>query len=388
MPDSEVIELTKELVKIQSYCGLENQETEAAEYLNSLFLLEGFESKTEEVLKGRRNVIATLKGIGGGRNLMLNGHLDTVPAYGMANPFEPEIKEGKLFGRGSVDMKGPIAAMVCAMKAIKKLNLSLKGDVMFAGVIDEETNGAGMLALVKDMPDVNAAIIGEPSNFHVCIAHRGLEWLEIHIEGKTVHGGRQREGLNAITMAAKLINSLDEYMEESIGKSSHPIIGRGSYNIGTIRGGTQPSTVAGDCVITLDRRWLPGETHKEIIDDLQDFLHSFAKDAPGYKFRMKIHDSSVIEPGYAHEAMETPKGDPIVGAVARGVTDILGVDPVYSFFPAWTDGGLLGPYGKLPIVVFGPGELESAHSDAEFINIECLVDAVAVYGWIIYQYCR
>ena len=385
---SDVVELAKSLISIQSYSGLENQETRTACFIDKLFADSGFESNVIEVTDGRSNVIARLPGSGGGKNLLLTGHLDTVPAYDMENAFSPVIKDGKLFGRGAIDMKGPIAAMICAMKCIKKMGVPLSGDVIFAGVIDEEERSFGTVHLLKNMPKIDAAIVGEPTSFNLCIAHRGLEWLEIHIEGRTVHGGRQSEGLNAISKAAEFLIYLDERMSGFIANSSHPLIGSGSYNIGTIKGGTQPSTVAGDCFITLDRRWLPGENHAEIMAQFEEVIESFKERAPGYKFNMKILDSSLMEPGYTHEVMETGRDEEIVKVIGGAVKAILGKEPVIARFPAWTDGGLLSTYGKLPTVVFAPGDkLESAHSSVEQIEVDNLIKAVPLYAWIIYKFC-
>ena len=384
----DVVELAKSLIRIPSHPGLENQETQAARFVKGFFADNGFESEVTEVADGRSNVIARLPGGGGGKNLLLTGHLDTVPAYGMENAFTPEIRDGRLFGRGADDMKGQLAAMICAMKAVKDMKLRLSGDVVFAGVIDEEERSLGTVHLLRNMPKVDAAIVGEPTDFSVCTAHRGLEWLEIHIEGRTVHGGKQSEGLNAISMAAKLIGYMDEKMQGLIAKSSHPLIGSGSYNLGTIRGGTQPSTVAGDCFISLDRRWLPSETHAEIMTQYQEILNSFAKQAPGYKFHMKIMDSSLMEPGYVHEAMATDRDEEIVKVTGDGVRAILGCEPDFTYFPAWTDGGLLHTYGRLPTVIFAPGNMDSAHSSSENIDVDSLIKGVSVYAWIISRFCE
>ena len=386
--ERDVVDLTQSLIAIPSYCGLINQETQAACFISKWFAENGFESEVIEVTAGRSNVVARLPGTGGGQSLLLTGHLDTVPAYDMVNAFTPHIKDGKLFGRGAVDMKGPIAAMICAMKAIKDMGIPLSGDVTFAGVIDEEERSFGTIHLLQNMPKADAAVVGEPTDFGICVAHRGLEWIEIHIEGKTVHGGSQSKGLNAIAMAAKFIMYLEEQMPRFINKSSHGLIGRGSYNLGTIQGGTQPSTVAGDCRITIDRRWLPGETHAGIMAQFQGLIDGFLKQAPGYKCHMRILDSSVMEPGYAHEAMETSLHEPIVKTAGSAVKEMLGSGVNHTYFPAWSDGGLLQHYGGIPTIVFAPGKLESAHSATEHIEVDALVKAVSVYAWMIYQFCR
>jgi acetylornithine deacetylase/succinyl-diaminopimelate desuccinylase len=274
---SYVLDITRSLIEIPSFKGLLRQETAVAEYLNKIFLENDIHSELIEVENGRCNIIAKLQGDSNGKNLLLNGHLDTVPPYDMVNPFKTQIIGNNLYGRGAVDMKGSVAGMVSAMIAIKKMNLNFSGTITFSGVIDEEEKSLGTIYFIEnDLNEYDGAIVGEPTDLKLCIAHRGLRWIEIAIIGKTVHGGSQAEGLNAISLAGEFIPFIEKRMKEYILQSEHEIIGRGSFNIGTIGGGTQPSTVAGNCIIRFDRRWLPTENLQIILNQVESVVKDFS----------------------------------------------------------------------------------------------------------------
>lgn len=211
--EAEVVKIASDLIRIPSYSHTENQEKRVAEYIYNLLKEENIPVELKEVLKGRFNVTAYLKGEGGGKSLMLSGHLDTVPPYDMENPFTPVLKDGVLYGRGACDMKGPVSAMLLSLIALKRSGISLKGDVLFTGVIDEEEKGKGAEYLVKNGPFTDGAIIGEPTDMKIAVGHKGLEWIKVKVTGKKVHGGRMDEGINAIEMASKFIERIyDEYV--------------------------------------------------------------------------------------------------------------------------------------------------------------------------------
>lgn len=179
----ELTDLISELVKIPSTPDSEDYERKVAEYIHQFFQDEGIESQLIKVKDNRPNIIAKISGTGGGRSLMLTGHMDTVPAYDMdIDPFSGEIKNGRVYGRGAVDMKGPLACMMLTLVAAKRAKIELKGDLIFAGVIEEEYKSFGTEHLVKNGPKTDAAIVGEPSQLNITTGHRGLEWLEITIE--------------------------------------------------------------------------------------------------------------------------------------------------------------------------------------------------------------
>lgn len=384
----EMIKLISDLVKIPSYPDIPNQETATAECFMQFFEKEGINAETVLVDNGRKNIIATLKGTGNGNTLLLTGHLDTVPPYDMKDALTPLIKDNLLYGRGAVDMKGPLACMAIAMAVIKRAGIQHSGDIIFAGVTDEEQGSRGTIALIESGIKADAAIIGEPTNLKLCVAHRGLEWIEFHFIGKTVHGGKQSEGINAIDMACKFITELNKTLPAIISGTEHPVIGNGSFNLGTISGGTQPSTVAGYCIVTLDRRWLPGEKYPEIMQQFQNIIDNLSSQIKDFKCQMKIMDDSIMKEGYVHEAMEIPSEHKLVKIIEAETEIATGKKAELSFFPAWSDGGIISGYAGIPSLVFAPGDVTSAHSANENINLEEAWKSIEIYTNTITQYCE
>lgn len=386
--EEEVIGFISELVKIPSYSGMEKQENEVAEFIHYTFIKEGIISELIEVEKERYNVVATLKGKGKGKNLLLTGHMDTVPAYDMKDPFTMKIDSDKLYGRGVADMKGPLACMIYSMIAIKRAKLEPLGDIIFAGVIDEEEGSLGTIDLIEKGIKADAAIVGEPTNLDLCVAHRGLEWFEIRFHGKAVHGGKQKDGINAIKQASKFIQRCEEKLLPKIESEFHDIIGMSSMNYGTIHGGTQPSTVAGECILRFDRRWVPGVSYQEVVSDYENIIKQLEEEDPEFQCELRIMEESVMKKGFVHEAMETDPEHPIIPIVIKYGDEIIGKKPDITYFPAWTDGGLLSQYAGIPTVVFGPGELESAHSSKEHIDIKQLLPATLTYAKTAMEFCK
>ncbi len=387
--ESEIVDLISAVVACPSHSGIENQETQTAEAFKDFFLKEGIEAETHLVADGRKNVIARLKGQGAGKTLLLTGHIDTVPPYDMeGDPYAVRIEDGKMYGRGVVDMKGALACMAYAMVAIKKSGIPLEGDVVFAGVIDEEEKSLGTIALIEQGMTFDAAVVGEPTNMEVCSGHRGLEWFEFFFQGKTVHGGRQKEGINAIQKAVKFVDALEKDLIPVIEKRVHPLAGSSTMNYGYILGGTQPSTVAGECVLKIDRRWLPEETYETVTKEYQDILYALAKEDPQFKVSLKVMEESLMKEGYVHEALDTDEEQEIVKICQNQVEIIFGEKKELRFFSAWTDGGLLSKYAHIPTVILGPGELESAHSKIEHLEVETLIPATRIYAGIILEFCK
>ena len=389
--ERETIDLLAKLVSFPSHEGIKNQETETAKYIYDFFVREGIESELIPVEDGRCNVIARLKGMGEGRSLLFTGHTDTVPPYDMpGNPYEINIADGNMYGRGVLDMKGGLACMMIAMASLKRASIKLAGDLVFAALIDEEAKSLGTRAWLQhcsELPD--AAIVSEPTNLEICIGHRGLEWFEFTFHGKTVHGGRQKEGINAIQKATMFINRLENDLIPRIEKKvPHPIIGSPSMNYGLIKGGTQPSTVAGECILQLDRRWIPGENFKEVVQEYQQIIDELSAEDPKFKADIKVMEISYMDDKYVHEAMDTDPDEPVVKIAEKAIEEITGEKAVMRSFTAWTDGGLINYYGKVPTIVLGPGELEYAHSANEHIKVSSLVTAVLIYASIACDYCK
>lgn len=386
--ENEIINFIKELVAIPSHTGIRNQETKVVECIHNLFAKEGIESEIISVTNGRCNVIARLNGTNNGKTLLLTGHMDTVPPYDMPEPFELKSDGNVLVGRGVADMKGQLACMVYSMIAIKRANIKLGGDLIFAGVIDEEEKSLGTIDLIEKGIKADAAIVGEPTNFNICVCHRGLEWFEIQFQGKTVHGGAQKEGVNAILLASNFIQKVEETLIPKIEKETHHIIGTSSMNYGTIKGGTQPSTVAGECVLKIDRRWVPGIKYDNILKEYQDIIDELSRDDKNFKCTFKVMDTSVMKEGYVHEPMEIDINHPIVNITKSVTKDILKKESEITYFPAWTDGGLISTYAKIPTIIFAPGNLKTAHSSVEQLEINQIMPATLIYSLISIEYCK
>jgi len=263
---NEVVRLTQELIRIPSHKFVEDRESDVAEFIYNYCRQNGLDAEYQQVEGKRRNVICTLKGNGTGKNLIFNGHIDTVPPYEMTiDPLGAEIVDGYVLGRGANDMKGAVACMITAMVNIKKSGKMLGGDVILTAAVGEEEKSDGTEYVVKSGIRADGAIVGEPSNYGYALGHRGLEWLEIRIEGKIAHGGIPELGINAISKAAKLITKIENELMPKLRERQNEWMGPSVMNFGLIKGGTQPSSVADSCIIQIDRRYLPGENVVSVI---------------------------------------------------------------------------------------------------------------------------
>jgi len=389
----EIIALISDLVSSPSHEGVEKQETDTAIKIYDFFMREGIEVERIPVVAGRCNVIARIKGNAGGRTLLLTGHMDTVPPFDMKDPYHVRIEDGKMFGRGVVDMKGALSCMMIAMAALKRARIEPEGDIIFAAVIDEEDSSLGTKALIQSGLTADAAIVGEPTEMEICVGHKGVEWFEVSFQGKAVHGGKQKEGVNAIQKAAMFINRIEMDLIPKLDGRVHPIIGESTLNYGFIKGGTQPSTVAGECILQIGRRWIPSEKYEDVIADFQLILDQMQEEDPNFKavFRPmeeELVNGKPIEDDCRHEAMETQLDHPIIFAAKKAVADIFGKEAAPRAFDAWSDGGLLNAYGKIPSIVLGPGNLESAHSPGEFLEVNEVVPATFIYALTALEFCR
>ena len=289
----ELVRLTMDMVRMESHYKIQKQEKEVAEYIKAYFDDNGIPAEVIEVQKDRHyNVVATLDSERPGKTLMLNGHLDTVLASGMEDAFDPKIIDGEIWGRGTSDMKGPLASGMVAMKALKETGLLRSGKVIFAGVADEEWNSWGAIDLIESgvAGTVDAAIVCEPTSLTVRNSNRGLEWFRFTFNGKAVHGGEMHNGVNAILKAVKFIDGLQEKLIPEAEKNG------GILNVGVIEGGTKPSTVPGECVLYVDKRYTTKETYESLSREFTD-LAVVPREKPhtGAAAREQPRDSPVIE---------------------------------------------------------------------------------------------
>lgn len=383
----DVVQIASDLIKIPSYSFLKEQEKQVALYLYQRFLEEDIPVELLEVEPGRFNVSARLPGKenGKGKSLMLCGHLDTVPAYGMEDPFSGRIEQGILYGRGACDMKGPLASMVAALIGLKRSGLHLTGDLYFSGVIDEEETGKGIEAVVSHGPKVDGAVIGEPTSLRIAIGQKGLEWIRITVFGKKVHGGRMEEGINAIVQAGRLIERIERDYQPRLAERNHPVLGHPTINVGRIEGGDQPSTVPGSCMMEIDRRWIPEESLEQVYDELNELITEMQNEDKTFRAEIRgyYNQGELLQ----HKPFCISEQDPLVRSMKQAMRRLDLPDLGITNFPAWTDAGVLAGYSSTQCVIMGPGDLALAHSSQESIRVDELEKAAEIYGLLALSYC-
>ena len=382
--EEELVRLTIDMVKMESHYKIPKQEKEVAEYIKAYFDENEIPAYITEVEKDRHyNVVATLDSGKPGRTLMLNGHMDTVLASGMENAFEPKIIDGEIWGRGTSDMKGPLAAGMVAMKALKETRLLKAGKVIFAGVADEEWNSWGAIDLMETgvVGSADAAIICEPTCLTVRNSNRGLEWFRFTFKGKAVHGGEMHKGVNAILKAVEFIDGLKEKLIPEAEKNG------GILNIGVINGGTKPSTVPGECELYVDKRYTTKETYDSLSKEFLDLAEEIKKDDPDFVCEVEPMGKAEMKEGYVHGPSYTDPGHPIVTITKKYADEITGVDAPVEAFPAWADAGLFSTYLDTPVIIMGPGFIECCHALDERIPVDHLPKAALIYALTAIEFC-
>ena len=380
------IRLTMEMVAIPSYSFMENQEEAISQYILDFFLEHGFTAYRTEIVPGRYNTFAILEGTERetSPSLMLTGHMDTVPAYDFEKAFEPWEDAENVYGRGTVDMKGALAAAMCAMVEIKESGTRLKGDLIFCGVADEEEAGIGTRSLIETGPEATYTVVGEPTDLHIALGHKGLEWIEVSFKGKKVHGGAQEEGVNAIMMAGRFLQKLETEYLPKLAQRTHPILGKATLNIGTITGGDQPSTVADHCSIRLDRRCLTSETIPQVYEELQELIDQLHREDPRFEAEIRdVFDGTTLP----HIPFCTDADCPVVKA-AENALRACGEEPVLTYFPAWTDAGFIQAGTSSQCIILGPGGVATAHSIHEYVSKKHLTMAAEIYRSMAMEICQ
>lgn len=315
----------------------------------------GLEARVEEVGAGRCNVVATLEGEG--PTLLLNGHLDTVGVEGMTiAPFGAELREGRILGRGSCDMKGGVAALLAA--ASRLASGGPRPNLVVALTADEEHASLGMDALVRSGVWADLAVVCEPTSLKVMPAHKGFVWVKATFRGRAAHGSRPELGIDAIRHAALFVAALDDHAERLRARPPHPLLGHGSLHAGTIRGGTAESVYPDLCELLLERRTLPGEVPDDVIAELKLVLEAVRAREPEVRGTL---GSTLARPG-----TEVP----LDARLVRGLLDACGscgVPRGVEGMTAWVDAAFLNEAG-IPAVCFGPGDIGQAHSADEWIE--------------------
>jgi acetylornithine deacetylase len=363
---SSLSELTAELVRIDSVnpdlvpggAG----EGEIARFVARWLEDAGLVVETTELAPGRFNVVGIARGTGGGRSLLLNAHMDTVGTAGMDDPLVPREEDGRLYGRGAYDMKASLAAIMLA--GARAARDGLRGDVLVTAVADEEVGSIGSAA-IAERHRADAAIVAEPTEERLAVAHRGFAWFEIETAGTAAHGSRPDLGEDAIVRMGRVLVRLEELGAALRERPEHRLLGWGSAHASLIEGGLELSTYPDRCILKGERRTLPGETEADIEREARDLLGDLAGSARVTFFR---------------EPFEVGEDEELVALLSRhaGGPEIVGV-------PYWADSALFAAVG-IPTVVYGPRG-EGAHAATEWVDLASAERCLAVYAAVAAELC-
>jgi acetylornithine deacetylase len=376
---NELVQLLSDLVAINSINpdlvpGAPG-EAELATHVAGWLERAGLEVHRHEPVAGRPNVIGIARGSGGGKTLLLNGHMDTVGISGMAQPHQPFVKEGRLYGRGAYDMKGGLAAAMLAVAAARQR--ALRGDVIFTAVMDEEYAGLGTIEVAQRY-HADAAIIAEPTELQLIVAHKGFVWLEIETIGVAAHGSRPDLGVDAIAKMGPILVELVQLDRTLRARPSHPLLQSGSLHASLIQGGQELSSYPERCVLAVERRTIPGETPELVEAEIQAIIERIRHADPAFQ--------AVVRRGLDRTPMQTPMDGGIVPVVMQAATQVIHRAPPISGAPYWTDAASLAAAG-IPAVLFGPTGA-GAHATEEWVDLSTVQACVEIYLAAAVAFCQ
>jgi len=375
---SDVTELAAQLVSIESInpdvVAGGSGELGIARFVAEWCERAGLETTLSELAPGRANVVAIARGVGEGRSLMLNAHLDTVGVAGMQDPLAAWLEGGRLHGRGSYDMKGSLAASMLVTAEAKRR--ALRGDVILTAVADEEFASIGTEAVAAVLT-ADAAIVTEPTELRIVVAHRGFAHLEIEVQGRAAHGGRPDLGIDAIAKTGRVLVGIEELDRRLRANSTHAYLGSGSIHASLIEGGQEFSSYPARCVLQAERRTIPGETRELAERELREIVERAGEGDTDFSAEVRAPTS--------REPFEVADDAEIVRAVRREATHVLGATPETVVAPWWADSALLAAAG-IPTVLFGPIG-EGAHAEVEWVDVESLERCVEIYVRVAAELC-
>jgi len=382
----ELIKFTQEIVRINSVFDSEKagaNEEAAANYIADFLKKEGFEVHIEEVVPGRPNVIAFLRGKEPGKTILFEGHTDVVTAGDLEqwnyDPFGAEIVGDRMYGRGTCDTKGNVAAAIFAAKAVKESGQEFKGNILLCIPCDEE----GMMIGIKNFiqrgwaDHVDAAVICEPEENHICIFQKGAMRAEVRVYGKQSHGAMPLTGINPNWRLAKIICELEKLEQaEKDRLGCHEYLKWPSITptiiMSPAKGEAQINVVPGEVFMTLDIRTVPGQDHNELKQKILDIYDKLGKEDPDFKATLKIIEE--------RPWTSTPKDAAITKVIYKAVEDVTGKEPVWQGVPGATDGTFLHELKGIPVIVIGAGDTYIPHHADEYVDIPELIETAKIYA--------
>ncbi|WP_066149175.1 peptidase [Halalkalibacter krulwichiae] len=341
---------------------------------------------------GSPNVIGVLKGQGKGRSIILNGHIDVVPAGDReqwhVEPYSASIIDGKMYGRGVTDMKGGNVALLLAIQAIQALNIKLKGDVIFESVIEEESGGTGTLAAILKGYKADAALIPEPTNMKIFPKQQGSIWFRLTVKGRSAHGGTRYEGVSAIEKSMLVMEHI-KLLEQKRNKRINDPLYKSipipiPINIGKINGGDWPSSVCDSVIIEGRLGISPEETMEAAKNEMENWLKDISKlDSwfSDYPIKLEWFGARWV-PG------SIDNDHPLVALIQKNYQSVLNENPIIEASPWGTDGGLLTEAGCTPSIIFGPGVTEKAHFPNEYIELDRVFEAAEIIALTLIDWCE
>ena len=374
---SEATDLLADMVRINSVNPTLDAngpgEGACAEFVRQWCERQGME--TSVVLsEGRPNVIAVLRGSGGGKSMMLNGHLDVVGVTGMADPFLPRIENGRMYGRGTADMKSGVAAMMVAASRAARMNL--RGDVILTAVADEEAYSIGTSAVLDSGLRADAAIVTEPSNLDIAIAHKGFVWAEVSFEGRAAHGSQPENGVDAIVHAGRFLTGLHALQKRLEAGPQHPLLGAGSVHASTIQGGTEWATYPARCTLRVERRTVPGETAEGFLAELEQIAGACRAEFPDFCADVRLD--------WSRGTFDIAPDHPLVALAQQKVRAHQGPAKLTGK-AGWMDACLLSEAG-IPTIVFGPLG-DGYHGLGEWVDLASVDTCADVITDIVSAFC-
>jgi succinyl-diaminopimelate desuccinylase len=389
-PD-QVVEWTRELVRIPSVYRPQTGEAEenAAKWVEARFQELGLEIHWQVVEPGRPNVIGILHGPEGGKRLMFEGHTDVV-TEGDASawkhpPFEAQIENGRIYGRGGNDMKGGLVAAILAVQAIVKSGVKLGGSILIGALVDEEGRMKGVKHFVQQgwAKDISAAIICEPEDNRLCIAQKGVMWVKVMVTGKMAHGAMPLTGINPVYRAAALLRELELLEADEIRRhGKHEFLGQPSVTPtiiqSPVQGEPQNNVMPAQCTMTLDIRLIPGQSPEDIEGKIRAIFQRLQSQDTHFQADLEVIES--------RPPTATSRQEPVVLDLDRTFRDLTGKEPVYGGVPGSTDGTILFGRAGVLIVTCGPGDTLIPHHVDEYLDIDQLVEATRLYALTAMRY--
>jgi succinyl-diaminopimelate desuccinylase len=382
--EGEVIRWTQELVRIPSVYRPEKGEAEepAARWVEARLKEIGLETFFEVVEPGRPNVIGLWRGAEGGKTLMFEGHTDVVTEGDATQwtypPFEARIVDGKMYGRGANDMKGGLVAAICAIKAIVKSGVKLGGDILIGAVCDEEGHMIGIKHFVEQgwANNVDAAVICEPEENHLCISQKGVMWVRVTATGKMAHGAMPLTGVNSAYPMAEFLAAMRELEAAQIAEHGRQeLLGQPSVTPTILRspvhGEPQNNVMPAQAEVVLDTRLIPGQSPEEIEAKIKAACGAVRAGDERVTFEVKVLE--------ARAPTATDRNEPIVKVLDQAYRDLTDKEPVYGGVPGSTDGTILNSRAGVPIVTCGPGDIYIPHHADEWLGLDELIEATKLY---------